>query len=291
MLIARAPTIFSRVNRDQLADFLRTRREALQPQDVGLPRGVRRRTSGLRREEVALLAGMSTDYLSKLEQQRGPQPSVQMLASIARALHLSLNERDHLFLLAGHNAPARAMRTDHINPGLLRVIDRLHDTPAQIMGGLGETLLQNQLAVALLGVETEFTGMSRSFGFRWFTDPETRRIYPKQDHAQQSRSIVSDIRIAATREGNSPQLSRMIEHLLAASAEFSALWSEHLVDGHQDRRKLIQHPELGVLELDCQRLFDADQSQTLLVFTATPGSESYEKLELLAVIGADSITN
>jgi transcriptional regulator with XRE-family HTH domain len=279
------------VNRDQLADFLRNRREALQPQDVGLPRGVRRRTSGLRREQVAMLAGMSTDYLSKLEQQRGPQPSVQMLASIARALHLSLNERDHLFLLAGHNAPARAMRTNHINPGLLRVIDRLHDTPAQIMGGLGETLLQNQLAVALLGVETEFTGMSRSFGYRWFTDPETRRIYPKEDHAQQGRSIVSDIRIAATRDGNSPQLSRMIEHLLAASTEFSALWAEHLVDGHQDRRKLIQHPELGVLELDCQRLFDADQSQTLLVFTASPGSESYEKLELLGVIGADSMTN
>ena len=278
------------MNREQLADFLRTRREALQPQDVGLPRGTRRRTSGLRREEVALLAGMSTDYLSRLEQQRGPQPSLQMLASIARALHLSLDERDHLFRLAGHNAPARSLRSAHITSGLLRVMDRLQDTPAQIMGGLGETLMQNRLAIALLGVETEFTGMSRSVGYRWFTDPDARRIYPEEEHASQSRIVVSGLRIAATREPNNPQLIRMIERLLETSAEFAALWARHLVDGHPDRRKLIRHPELGVLELDCQRLFDADQSQTLLVFTATPGTESYEKLELLSVIGVDSMT-
>jgi len=278
------------VNREQLADFLRTRREALQPQDVGLPRGTRRRTSGLRREEVALLAGMSTDYLSRLEQQRGPQPSLQMLASIARALHLSLDERDHLFRLAGHNAPARSLHGAHIAPGLLRVMDRLQDTPAQIMGGLGETLMQNRLAIALLGVETEFTGMSRSVGYRWFTDPDARRIYPEEEHARQSRIVVSDLRMAAAREPNSSQLTGMIARLLETSAEFAALWAQHLVDGHPDRRKLIRHPELGVLELDCQRLFDADQSQTLLVFTATPGTESYEKLELLSVIGVDSMT-
>lgn len=290
MLTGPAASILGRVNRDELANFLRTRREVLQPKDVGLPRGARRRTSGLRREEVALLAGMSTDYLSKLEQRRSPQPSLQMLSSLARALHLSLDERDHLFRLAGHNAPPRALRTDYITPGLLRVIDRLQDTPAQIMGGFGETLLQNRLAAALLGVETEFTGMSRSFGFRWFTDRGARRIYPDDEHERQSRVIVSDLRMVATREGNSPQLSRMIEHLLAASPEFSELWSEHLIESHHDRRKLIQHPELGTLELDCQRLFDAEQSQTLLVFTATPGTESYEKLELLGVIGADSMT-
>jgi transcriptional regulator with XRE-family HTH domain len=278
------------VNREQLADFLRTRREALQPQDVGLPRGARRRTSGLRREEVALLAGMSTDYLSRLEQQRGPQPSLPMLASIARALHLSLDERDHLFRLAGHNAPARSLHSTHITPGLLRVMDRLQDTPAQIMGGLGETLLQNRLAIALLGVETEFTGMSRSVGYRWFTDPDARCIYPEEEHAGQSRIVVSELRIAATREPNNPQLVPMIERLLETSAEFAALWARHLVDGHPDRRKRIRHPELGVLELDCQRLFDADQSQTLLVFTATPGTESYDKLELLSVIGVDSMT-
>src|SRR6185312_2665520 len=139
-----------RVNRPELADFLRTRRVALQPEDVGLSRGPRRRTPGLRREEVAELAGMSTDYYARLERGNGPQPSEQMAAAIARALRLTLAERDHLFLLTGHSAPKRALRTEHVNPGLMRVLDRLDDTPAQIMTRLGETLVQTDLAVALL---------------------------------------------------------------------------------------------------------------------------------------------
>ena len=150
-------SILAAMDRAQLADFLRTRREALQPEDVGLPRGARRRTGGLRREEVAALSGMSTDYYGRLEQRRGPQPSEQMLAAIARGLRLSLDERDHLFRIAGHNAPQRALRSDHVNPGLMRVLDRLDDTPAQVITGLAETLLQTRPAVALLGDQTRFT--------------------------------------------------------------------------------------------------------------------------------------
>lgn len=124
------------MNRPELAGLLRTRREALQPEDVGLPRGPRRRTSGLRREEVAELSGMSTDYYARLERGSGPQPSEQMAAAIARGLRLSLAERDHLFRLTGHPVPNRALRSDHISPGLMRVLDRLQDTPAQIMNAL-----------------------------------------------------------------------------------------------------------------------------------------------------------
>src|ERR687890_1606046 len=109
------------IYRAGLAAFLRRRREALQPEDVGLPRGSRRRTSGLRREEVAALCHMSTDYYARLERERGPQPSEQMIAAIALGLHLSLAERDHLFRLAGHNPPARGPAGDHISPGMLRV--------------------------------------------------------------------------------------------------------------------------------------------------------------------------
>jgi transcriptional regulator with XRE-family HTH domain len=278
------------MNREHLAEFLRNRREALQPQDVGLSRGVRRRTAGLRREEVAMLAGMSTDYLSRLEQRRGPQPSLQMLGALGRALHLSIEELDYLFRLAGHNAPPRSLRADHINPGMLRVFDRLHDTPAQIMGGLGETLLQNALAVALLGDETHFVGMARSVGFRWFTDPAARRIYPEEDHALHSRSFVSDLRAFLTLEGAS-QAANLVAALLETSPEFADLWSAHIVDGeHGSRRKRIVHPQLGLLEIECQRLFDVDRAQGLLVFTATPASESYEKLELLAVLGSETMT-
>src|SRR4051812_20147525 len=116
------------MDRAELAEFLRRRRAALQPEDVGLPRGRRRRTDGLRREEVAALSYMSTDYYSRIEQERGPQPSEQMMASIAQGLHLSPVERDHLFRLAGHQPPTREVADDHVNPGLLRILDRLGDT-------------------------------------------------------------------------------------------------------------------------------------------------------------------
>jgi transcriptional regulator with XRE-family HTH domain len=278
------------VDRDQLADFLSNRRRALQPEDVGLPRGMRRRTEGLRREEVAALAGMSTDYVSRLEQRRGPQPSQQMLSSIARALHLSLDERDHLFRLAGHNVPERTLRANHVNPGLMRIIDRLTDTPAQIMGGLGETLIQTPLARALLGDETRFTGLARSAAYRWFSDPDARTVYPPEEHDTFSRVVVSDLRTATTREGPASAAAELVQRLLAESPEFAELWAAHLVGVGHDRRKRIKHPELGILELDCQRVFDADQGQILLVFTATPGSDSAEKLRLLSVIGEQRMT-
>ena len=160
------------MDRAQLADFLRTRRETLQPEDVGLPRGPRRRTGGLRREEVAALCGMSTDYYGRLEQRRGPQPSTQMLAAMARGLRLTLAERDHLYRLAGHDVPAREALHDHVSPGLMRVLDRLADTPAQVMNGVGETLVQTPPAAALFGDETLRTGLARGMVYRWFTEPD-----------------------------------------------------------------------------------------------------------------------
>jgi transcriptional regulator with XRE-family HTH domain len=277
------------VDRPQLADFLRTRREALQPEDVGLPRGPRRRTGGLRREEVATLSGMSTDYYGRLEQRRGPQPSEQMLAALARGLRLSLDERDHLFRIAGHNAPQRALRSDHVSPGLMRVLDRLDDTPAQVITGLAETLRQTRLATALLGDQTGFTGFSRSLIYRWFTDPAARSIYPEEDHPQHSRLFAADLRAAYSREGRGSRAAALLDALLAASPEFAALWGEHQIGLKRRELKRIQHPEIGVLELHCQVLLDPDQSQLLLVFTAVPGSPSYEKLQLLSVIGGQRL--
>src|SRR5690606_16203665 len=126
-------------------------REQLQPGDVGLSAGVRRRAPGLRREEVAQLALMSTDYYTRLEQQRGPQPSTQMLSSLARALRLTADERDYLYRAAGHAVPDRITPADRVARALRRVFDRLHDTPALISSTLGQTLVQNPLATAVLG--------------------------------------------------------------------------------------------------------------------------------------------
>src|SRR6187401_3295117 len=158
------------MDRAQLADFLRRRREVLQPEDVGLRRGSRRRTAGLRREEVAGLCDMSVDYYSRLEQSRGPQPSEQMLAAIARGLRLSLDERDHLFRLAGHTAPTRTLRSEHVSPGLMRVLDRLADTPAQVMTEFGETLAQTPAARALFGAGPGYEGFRRTVGNRGSVD-------------------------------------------------------------------------------------------------------------------------
>ncbi|WP_460444515.1 helix-turn-helix transcriptional regulator [Angustibacter aerolatus] len=277
------------MDRAQLADLLRTRREALQPEDVGLPRGPRRRTSGLRREEVAALCGMSADYYGRLEQQRGPQPSEQMLGAIARGLRLTLDERDHLFRLAGHHAPGRVPRNDHVSPGLMRVLDRLQDTPAVVMNGVGETLLQTSPAVALLGDQTQHTGLARNVTYRWFTDPRARAMHPEDEHERHARAFTADLREAYARPETRDRATEVVEALLATSPEFAGFWAAHEVGRRRSSEKTFVHPELGRMQLFCQLLFDLDLAQALLVFTATPGSESHEKLQLLSVIGAQRL--
>lgn len=277
------------IDRDGLADFLRRRREALQPDDVGMPRGQRRRTSGLRREEVAALSHMSTDYYARLEQSRGPQPSEQMVASIAQGLHLSRAERDHLFRLAGHTPPTRTLASEHISPGLLRILDRLDDTPAEIVTELGETLRQTRLGVALTGDTTSFDGPARSLGYRWFTDPGSRRLYAPADHAYLSRMFVSGLREIATLRGPDSRAASIAAQLMERSEEFRAVWDLHEVGIRPRETKRFVHPQLGELELTCQSLVDPEQSHLLLVYTAIPGTESYEKLQLLSVIGAQPV--
>jgi transcriptional regulator with XRE-family HTH domain len=277
------------IDRTGLAEFLRRRREALQPEDVGLPRGRRRRTTGLRREEVASLCHMSTDYYARLERERGPQPSEQMIASIAQGLHLSLDERDHLFRLAGHNPPVRGAASEHVSPGLLRILDRLADTPAEIVTELGETLRQTPLGVALTGDTTGYTGPARSLGYRWFSDPATRRLYAPDQHAFLSRLYASGLRRLVTLRGPDSRAAHLADLLLPQSEEFRSLWNEHQIGIRPNDTKRFVHPELGALELNCQTLVDPQQSHLLLVYTAVPGSESYDKLQMLSVIGTQTV--
>ena len=276
------------VDRTQLADFLRRRREALAPGDVGLSSGPRRRTAGLRREEVAALASMSPDYYARLEQRRGPQPSESMLAAIARALRLSRDERDHLFRLAGHVPPARSRRTEHVSPALMRVLDRL-DTPAAVVTDLGVTLVQNPAAVALLGDQTRYSGPSRHLLYRWFTDPAERTIYPEADRAHHERQFVAGLRAALSRDPEDGRARALVALLHRTSDAFAAAWAEHRVAIRTSERKRFTHPQVGTLEVDCQTLVAEEQGQALLVFTATPGGEDAEKLRLLGVIGTQRL--
>ena len=274
------------MDRDALADFLVRRRTSLQPADVGLSAGPRRRTAGLRREDVAQLAVMSTDYYTRLEQRRGPQPSTQMLASLARALRLTPDERDYLFRVAGHSAPDRLGAGDYVAPGLLRVLDRLVDTPAVILSALGETLVQNRPAEALFGDVSRLTGWERSEIYRWFAHPErARRRYPEHDRDRQSRAQVAALRAALGAMGPHSRAADLVRELTRISPEFGALWQAHEVRRRFEDHKTLVHAELGEIEVDCQALFTEDESQVLLVLTAPPRTEAAGKLALLAVLG------
>lgn len=277
------------MDQQSLADFLRTRREALQPEDVGMPRGPRRRTRGLRREEVAALAGMSPDYYARLERGAGPQPSESMTAGLAGGLRLSLDERDHLFRLAGHHVPGRGLTTGHVGPGLMRILDRLQDTPAQVMGGVGETLSQTRLAVALFGDQTRYVGNRRSAVYRWFTEPESRAIYLPEDHPKHGRDFAAQLRRVVASHGRRSAAADLSHDLRALSSEFAAIWADHEVDRMYTEEKRFVHPQVGRLDLFCQTLLDPGNGQSLLVFTSTPGSASQERLNLLSVIGGDHV--
>jgi transcriptional regulator with XRE-family HTH domain len=272
------------MDRAELADFLRTRRESLQPSDVGVNPGQRRRAPGLRREEVAALADMSTDYYARLEQQRAPQPSEQILTALARALRLTLDERDHLFRLAGHRPPEHRSRSEHIAPALLRVLDRLDDTPALIIGEFGITLAQNAMSLALNGDEMRHTGLARSAPYRWFTDVASRARYPERDWAHQSCVQAAALRAGLSASASDPLGREIVQELLTSSPEFAALWAEHLVARRFDDHKTLVHPDLGEIEVDCQPLYTENQAQALLVLTPR-GAEAAEKLRLLQVVG------
>ncbi|MEQ6895957.1 helix-turn-helix transcriptional regulator [Microbacterium sp. KR10-403] len=274
------------MDRTGLAAFLRSRREALQPGDVGLPDGARRRAPGLRREEVAQLTGMSVDYYTRLEQNRGPQPSEQMLAALARALRLTDDERDYLFRTAGHTAPDRRGSLPHVAPALLRVLDRLDDTPAMVLSNLGEPLVANRMAQALFGDVSARTGLARSDVYRWFTEPDSREVYPEDDRPRQARALVANLRVAYGAMGPRSRAGELVRALLSASDEFAELWDRHEVAARFEDHKTLVHPELGPIELDCQVLFTEDQSQALLVLTAAPHTEAAEKLALLSVLGS-----
>jgi transcriptional regulator with XRE-family HTH domain len=269
----------------ELAGFLRSRREQLQPTGVGLPAGAHGRTPGLSRHEVARLAGMSPDHYSQIEQARGPQPAPQMLTGLSRALRLTIDERNHLFHLAGHPAPASFGVDDHVSPGLLRLLDALTALPAQIVTDLGEILVQNPMAIALLGEQTGFTGLERSFTYRWFMDPAVRALYPADDHAHQGRVQVADLRAAVAMRPRDPFAAKLVRTLHALNDEFAALWDGHDVAGGRSDRKRVVHPTVGVVDLDCEVLATARRDQRLLVFTPRPGTEAVSQLDLLRGIG------
>lgn len=280
------------MDRAALAEFLTNRRGSLQPKDVGLTIGQRRRVPGLRRDEVAQLAAMSTDYYARLEQQRSTQPSVQMLASLARALRMNTEERDYLYRIAGHTPPDSRSLSEHVSPGLMRILDRLTDAPGFVTSAVGDVLAQNAMARSLFGDASGYTGIERSGIYRWFMMPDTERtIYPEADRLRHSRSQVASLRAAYGFMGARSRAGEIMRELSRRSEEFAGLWKQQEVWRRFADHKVLIHPEVGELELDCQALFSEDQSQSLIVLTAAANSPAEQKLKLLAVVGGQEFAD
>jgi transcriptional regulator with XRE-family HTH domain len=269
------------VDRQELAGFLRTRRERITPADVGLPAGPRRRTPGLRREEVAHLAHMSTEYYTRLEQARAPHPSREVLAGLARALRLSDAERDHLHHLAGL-PPAPPGPSREVRQSILDLIIRLPTAAATVISASFEVIAWNDLAAALMEDFSALPRRDRSLIRRVFLGPH---LYGVSDAEAFARHSASRLRAVAARYPGDLEIAELVRDLLAGSELFRELWASHDVGAEPTLRKTFQHPVVGPITVNCDVLDIADRDQRLVIYTAVPGSPSEEALKLLAVIG------
>jgi transcriptional regulator with XRE-family HTH domain len=287
---AQMPPVAPLTQQAELADFLRRRRETLRPSDVGLHAGHRRRTPGLRRAEVAKLAHMSTDYYERLEQMRAPRPSASMLASLARALRLTVQERTYLYLLTGQNPPASIELTVSTDPGLSRVLSSLEPTtPAFVTDDLGECLLQNAMNRALFGDVAGSTFRDANLLWRWFTSPQWRsrlQSASAQEEEATGLSYVADLRATVTRRGHDPVSTELVADLRSASTEFDMMWDQHRVSTLHCSTKIVVDERVGRLDLDCTIVLSPDSTQRLLILNPLPGTETDQRLRhLLALIG------
>ncbi|MDK0519922.1 helix-turn-helix transcriptional regulator [Streptomyces sp. ML-6] len=279
------------MDRRELAGFLRSRRERIAPAEVGLPAGPRRRTPGLRREEVAQLAFISTEYYTRLEQARAPHPSREVLVQIARALRLSDAERDHLHHLAGTPpgplpGPSREVRQSIVDP-----LDRLPEAAALVLSATYEVIAWNGLAAALMEDFSALSRRDRNLVRRAFLGPHRhgRPLYGVSDADAFVRTSAQHLRAAAARYPDDPEVTGLVEELLAGSEEFARIWAGHDVTARPTLCKTFHHPLVGPVSVNCDVLDIADRDQRVVIYTAAPGSPSEQALRLLSVIGTQRL--
>ncbi|QYN39148.1 helix-turn-helix transcriptional regulator [Pseudonocardia sp. DSM 110487] len=277
--------------RSGLGAFLRSRRERITPADVGLPAGRRRRTPGLRREEVAQLAFISTEYYTRLEQARGPSPSREVLAGLARALRLSDAERDHLYHLAGVPPAPPPGPQREVRPSILDLVRRLPLAAATVNSAIYEVLAWNDLAAALMEDFSAVPPRDRNLARRAFLGPhpDGRRLYGVSDAEEFAHSVAVGLRAATARYPDSPEVAGLVDELRAGSDAFAGLWAAGEVDAPRILRKTFPHPLVGPVTVNCDVLDIADRDQHVVIYTADPGSSSEEALRLLSVVGTQRI--
>ncbi|MET9471601.1 helix-turn-helix transcriptional regulator [Streptomyces sp. NPDC002917] len=270
-------------------DFGRTVRrwrDRVSPEAAGLPTGGHRRAAGLRREELALLAGISVDYVTRLEQGRATNPSEQVVEALGRALRLSTAEREHLFHVAGLVPPGHGTVPAYITPSVHRMLDRLTGTPVAVFDAAWTQLLANPLYTALMG---ERHGRERNGVWRAFLGSGDRVRYTAQSRRAMETAVVVDLRTTAGRYPDDQQLRRLVTELRTNSERFAELWDAGAVGQHEAAQKTIDHPQVGSLTLDCDVLSVAGSDLRIMIYTAEPGTEDAERLELLTVLGTQTL--
>jgi transcriptional regulator with XRE-family HTH domain len=287
----------------ELGKTLHAWRDRVTPAEVGLSGGRPaaggvRRAPGLRREELAQLAGLSVDYVVRLEQGRSSTPSVQVLTALARALRLSDAERNHLFVLAGQVEPSPGHISAYIPAGVQRLVDQLEGAPLSVCDASWNMISWNSLWAALIGDPSDLRGLDRNIIWRHF-NPASRegvmagfgRVVQTPEQAEHfEAAMVTDLRAATARYPNDADLRSLITDLRRTSDRFATLWDEHPHAFHGSERKTVNHPDVGALTLDCDVLTVPGRDLRLVVYTAAPASDSAEKLRLLSVIGLQSLT-
>ena len=281
----------NRIEPAELAHFLRRSRERIDPSSLGLSPRARMRTPGLRRQDVAQMAGISVDYYARLEQQRGARPSEQVIGALARALRLTEDECDYLHRLAGYPTRERGAARRHVPPGLLLILDRLVDAPAQVISDTGQVLARNAMAEALFAGPA-LPGRAGNAIWLMFTEPESRPVL-KEQLPRLMAHHVADLRATHARRPDDPEVNALISDLLEASAPFRELWERHDVAVLRGTTKTFVHPAVGLIELECEVLLSGSSSgqQSLVLYTARPGTDSAGKLELLRVLGRETFAD
>lgn len=264
---------------NELGEFLRTRRARIQPEDAGFPRGERRRVPGLRRDELARIAGVSVEYYTRLEQGRSPNVSDSVLDAIADALSLTDTEREHLRMLTRPTRHARPLpRGAKVRASLQIMLDQMDRIPAVILGPRLDVLAWNRLGNALGGYEDMAEpNIPRQF----FLDPRSKEIYPEWEFV--AADTVAVLRWAAARNPDDPELTALVGSLSIRSAEFREMWARHDVSEKTFGRKLINHPIVGELDLAYESFpLTGERDMIMVTYVAEPGSPTAEKLAVLA---------
>jgi transcriptional regulator with XRE-family HTH domain len=273
------------LSRDELAVFLRARRARVSPRETGLPATGPRRTPGLRRQEVAQLAGMSIDYYIRLEQGRGPRPSRQVLSALARALMLNGDQRDYLFRIVGEAVPQPVGPSREITPGIRRLLDSMPTTPAYVVDAAYNVLAWNTLATHFIG---NLAGYADRNMIRWtFRRPSSDVIWNDEHFVRFIRATVADLRANYARYPGDPEIEGLVSEMLALCPEFATMWSEYEVQARGPLVKRVDHPEAGPLEFECQMLHINETGQRIIAYCAAPGSPT--ESAFVRMVGQESV--